>query len=82
MQYAIGTRKDPNISKGIIERKLIPLPSIEEQKEISELLMSCDLKITALESELALLNELLNAMIDALTAGLLSVSTLINESAS
>ena len=38
MRYAIGTRKDPNISKGIIEKTEIPLPPLPEQKTIAHTL--------------------------------------------
>ncbi|MEH2180546.1 restriction endonuclease subunit S [Nostoc sp.] len=38
MRYAIGTRKDPNISKGIIEKTEIPFPPLPEQKTIAHTL--------------------------------------------
>ncbi|MEL5890047.1 MAG: restriction endonuclease subunit S, partial [Methanothrix soehngenii] len=58
MRYAIGTRKDPNISKGIIESLKIPLPPLGQQKEISRTIKACDTKITALGQEACLLDEL------------------------
>ncbi len=38
MIYAVGTRVDPNISKDIIINMSIPLPNLNEQKNISEYL--------------------------------------------
>lgn len=38
MQYAIGTRKDPNISKGIIEKSVVLLPPLTEQRTIAAVL--------------------------------------------
>lgn len=34
MQYAVGTRRDPNISQDIIKNLRLPCPSIEEQNKI------------------------------------------------
>lgn len=36
MKFAVGTRKDPNISQEIVGRMLIPLPTYEEQIYIAE----------------------------------------------
>jgi type I restriction enzyme S subunit len=79
MQYAIGTRKDPNISKGIIQRKQIPLPPLDQQFEISKVFSSCDAKIGTLEQELLLLEELFYALLEELMTGRFSTLTLIAE---
>lgn len=39
MVYAVGTRKDPNISQDIVGKMKIVLPPLEEQKEIAEYLV-------------------------------------------
>ena len=38
MKYAIGTRKDPNISQDIVARMKILIPPLDEQKEITDYL--------------------------------------------
>lgn len=72
MRLAIGTRKDPNISKGIIEQMQIPFPDLKQQHEIGEVLNSCDAKIASLRREVSLLEELFRAMLEELMAGRLS----------
>lgn len=69
MRHAIGTRKDPNISKGIIQRMPIPLPPLDQQHEIASILRTCDDKIAALEREVALLEELFRALLEELMTG-------------
>ena len=73
MRYAIGTRKDPNISKGIIENFEVGLPPLDEQQEISVILRACDDKIAALEDETTRLDELFRAMLEELMSGRLRV---------
>lgn len=77
MKYAIGTRKDPNISKGVVERYIIPFPSLEEQTEIGSIASACLRKIEALEFECKLLSELFSAMLEELMSGRLSVEPLL-----
>ena len=36
MKYAVGTRKDPNISQDIVARMKILIPPLDEQKEITD----------------------------------------------
>lgn len=69
MSYAIGTRKDPNISKGVIERQMIPLPPIDEQRQIAKLLMSSDEKIAAEEDRKTALQTLFKSMLHQLMTG-------------
>ena len=38
MKYAIGTRKDPNISQDVVARMKILIPPLDEQKEITDYL--------------------------------------------
>ncbi len=57
----------------------IPKPTIEEQKEITEVLQACDEKISALENEINLLNEFFKAMLEELMSGNLSSVPLIEN---
>ena len=77
MRYAGGTRKDPNIGKGIIESTKIPFPSLQEQQEIADVLSSCDAKIATLEREIKLHDELFRAMLEELMTGQLSSLPLV-----
>lgn len=47
----------------------IPLPAIQEQHEISKILRASELKISALEREAALLDELFRALLEELMTG-------------
>ena len=38
MKYAVGTRKDPNISQDVVARMKILIPPLDEQKEITDYL--------------------------------------------
>jgi type I restriction enzyme, S subunit len=78
MRYAIGTRKDPNISKGIIESMKIPLPPLYRQAEIAEIFRACDSKIAALENEARLHDELFRAMLEELMSGALRADSLVD----
>ncbi len=77
MQYAIGTRKDPNISKGIVERMQIPLSPLNQQQEIVDLLQSVTGKTKILYKEICLLDELFRAMLEELMTGRLSAMALV-----
>jgi type I restriction enzyme S subunit len=81
MRYAIGTRKDPNISKGIIESMEIPLPPLDEQNEIADIFKACDSKIAALENEARLHDELFRAMLEELMSGRLPAGVLAEDAA-
>ena len=56
----------------------IPFPSLSEQAEIAEILQAFDKKITALEQEIARLNELFHAMLGELMTGKRSAVPLID----
>jgi type I restriction enzyme S subunit len=77
MSQAIGTRKDPNINKGIVQKLKIPLPSIEEQHEIKSILQACDAKISILKNETKLLQEVFTTMLEEFMTGRLSSKPLI-----
>ena len=68
----------PLITQSIIHELKIPLPSLSEQRTIAEILQACDTKITALEQETALLDELFHAMLDELMTGNRSAVPLID----
>lgn len=55
----------------------IPLPEIEEQRLIANVLHGCARKITALEKEISTLDELFRAMLSELMTGRLSTQPLI-----
>ena len=38
MKFAVGTRKDPNISQEIVKNYIVPIPPLNEQQKISEYL--------------------------------------------
>jgi type I restriction enzyme, S subunit len=69
----------PKINRNQLGSIPLPIPSLSEQHEISELLSACDSKILALEQETSVLNELFTAMLEELMTGRLSVSSLIGE---
>ena len=56
----------------------IPIPSLNEQQKISEILKACDTKIAALEQEAERLDELFHAMLDELMTGKRSAVPLID----
>lgn len=64
-----------------IKSLLIPLPHISEQKYITDVLLACNRKITALEQEAAFLDELFRAMLEELMTGRLSALPLVEEKA-
>ena len=57
----------------------IPIPSLNEQQEISEILNACVTKIAALEQESARLEELFHAMLDELMTGQRSTAPLLES---
>ena len=50
MKYAVGTRKDPNISQDVVARMKILIPPLNEQKEITDYL---DAKCTEIDKLIA-----------------------------
>jgi type I restriction enzyme S subunit len=71
-----GGRLKEGINIPILENLIIPLPPLVEQQEISDILQACDAKISALENEIKLLNELFAAILEELMTGKLSVKSL------
>lgn len=71
----------PNLNTRILQDVPLTLPKIEQQREIAEVLRSCDRKITALEQEAAFLDELFRAMLEELMTGRLSALPLVEEKA-
>ena len=66
---------------GFLKTMSIPVPPFDQQAAIAELLLACEKKCGALESEIALLNELFRAMLKELMTGQLSSMPLIEEGA-
>lgn len=66
-----------SINSNLVAHLLIPLPSISEQRMITETMDTCDSKITALEKELALQEELFRALLEELMSGRLSALPLV-----
>src|SRR5579885_2015359 len=56
---------------------LIPKPNMTEQQQIAAILQACDSKITALEKEIALQEELFRALLEELMSGRLSALPLV-----
>lgn len=65
-----------NLNSALVRSIIIPIPEIYEQKYILNTLNACDAKITALEHEAHLLDELFRAMLEELMTGRLSVKGL------
>jgi type I restriction enzyme, S subunit len=69
------TAKHLNVAD--VKRLKVPLPSVEEQLYISEVLQACEDKIDALDRETRLLDELFKAMLEELITGKLSALPLV-----
>lgn len=67
----------PKLALARIQMIQMPLPTFEEQKEIAAILGACDMKCVALEREVALFDELFQAMLEELMTGRLSVAPLL-----
>lgn len=76
MRDAIGTRKDPNISKGAILAKTIPFPSLYEQQDIASILSVVENKIATEQKRKSALQELFKTMLHLLMTGQLRVEDL------
>jgi type I restriction enzyme, S subunit len=59
----------PNLNTTILKNMPIILPPLPEQIEYTRTIYACDAKITALEKENALLNELFQALLEELMSG-------------
>jgi type I restriction enzyme S subunit len=68
-----------SINQGDVKSLPVPLPCISQQCEIANVLTACDNKITALEHEATLLDELFRAMLEELITGRLSAQALIEH---
>jgi len=77
MVYAEGTRRDPNISQSVVGNMYVPVPPIQEQKEISTALESQLSTIqhvqNKLENQIGVLNEYHQALISAAVTGQIDV---------
>ena len=69
------TAKHLNVAD--VKRLRIPFPSTEEQGQISGILSSCDSKISTLDHEVSLLDELFRTMLEELMSGKLPAKGLI-----
>lgn len=69
----------PVLNLGVVRRLPVHLPGIYEQKEIITFIQACDSKISALDHEARLHDELFKAMLEELMSGKLSTTGLINE---
>lgn len=59
----------PNLSKQMVDNMLLPLPSIDEQKQIAKILTTQDKKIETEETNLAKLKELKKGLMNDLLSG-------------
>jgi type I restriction enzyme S subunit len=66
MKYSAGNRRDPNISKSTIEQKKCPLPSIDQQKQITAELFSKMENVKTLEKSLKSQFEAINQLPSAI----------------
>lgn len=67
-----------NINTQTIRTTLTPLPPLDEQREITAILASCDAHIAALEREITLHDELFRALLEELMSGRLSALNVAN----
>ncbi len=67
----------PKLALAKIEQIRLPLPDIDEQHVIVDVLQACDTKLEALKQESALLDELFRAMLEELMTGRLSALPLV-----
>lgn len=65
-----------SINQGDVKSLKVPLPSISEQQEISEVLNACDACISTLDHEARLHDELFRAMLEELMSGRLAAGKL------
>ena len=70
-----------NINSQTIKGVQMPLPPLDEQRDIADVLAACDAKIAALEAEATLLDELFRAMLEEFVSGRLSALPLVGAEA-
>lgn len=78
MGSQFGTTRQ-GLNYGNVRAFRIPIPTLEEQRKISTALLACDNKMSVLQKEDALLDELFRAMLEELMTGRLSAVPLIQE---
>lgn len=71
----------PILNKSNFEAFDLPIADLPEQQIIARVLFRCDTKIAAIEHEIALLDELLRAMLEELMTGRLSAVPLVENEA-
>ena len=69
----------PLITQGTLHRLEIALPLVDEQTDIASFKQACDAKIAALDREIALLDELFQALLEALMTGRVSARGLVGR---
>ena len=69
----------PKINREQLSAIPVPIPPLEEQRQIAAALNTCHAKILRLESEVSFLVELYEAMLEELMSGRLSAMPLIQE---
>lgn len=67
--YGAGGSQQPNISANKIEECLMPYPTIEEQKEIANILLNIDNKLSQAEARRQALQSLFKTMLNLLMTG-------------
>jgi type I restriction enzyme S subunit len=77
-QAAVGSIM-PNLNTTILSQMPVLLPGIEEQHRIAEVVRACEAKISALEEEERLLDELFRTMLEELMTCRLSAVPLVEE---
>ena len=76
-----GGRLKGGVNIPILQRLPLPFPVVSEQDSISKVLLACDSKISALEQEARLLQELFRAMLEELMSGRLPTGALVEDKA-
>ncbi len=69
----------PHLNADQLSNTVIPLPPLPEQQLISQTLNACDAKISTMEQEVTLFEELFRALLEELVTGRLSTQPLIEE---
>jgi type I restriction enzyme S subunit len=76
--FDVGS-SNPTLNRNHVHTIQVGRPEVSEQREIAELLTACDTKISLLEQESTLLDELFRALLEELMTGRLSTLPLIEE---
>jgi type I restriction enzyme, S subunit len=69
----------PKINREQLGSVFLLKPSLEEQAEIAAILNACNVKITSLDEEISLLEELFRALLEELMTGRLLTLPLIEK---